>query len=140
MQRLVFCFYFIVQCTSLYGVLQQSNSLLTRYEYLGCFIDQIGQRDLNLFIGDYPQLTVEQCIQACQAEHQLFAAIQYGTECRCGNRYGRYGQATDEQCFYRCSTEEKCGGDCRNSVYRAVTLSDTGQCYQRSILVHARCI
>ena len=136
MKGLVLCFAFLVQFASADGkntardfrsILQQRNDRLDLDEYLGCFLDQIGQRDLNVFIGDYPQLTVEQCIRACQAEHQPFAAIQYGTECRCGNRYGLYGRVSDEQCSYRCPTKEVCGGDYRNSVYRVISLSDTGQ-------------
>jgi hypothetical protein len=90
-------------------------------QYLGCFIDQIGNRDLSIFIDDYEQLTPKQCILACQAQNYLYAAIQYGNECRCGQQYGKYGQVSDEQCDYLCSTAEKCGGDNRNSVYNVVS-------------------
>ena len=87
---------------------------------MGCFIDQIGNRDLNTFISDYEQLTPEQCILACGKENFLYAAIQYGNECRCGQQYGKYGQVADDECDYLCSTSEKCGGDYRNSVYKVV--------------------
>ena len=90
---------------------------LATNQYLGCFIDQIGNRDLNKFIGDYEQLTPQQCILACRAQNYRYAAIQYGDECRCGQEYGKYGQVSDDECDYLCSTAEKCGGDNRNSVY-----------------------
>lgn len=89
-------------------------------QYLGCFVDQIGSRDLNIFIGDYEQLTPEECIRACQQENYLYAGIQYGNECRCGQQFGKYGQVSDDECHYMCLTTEKCGGDYRNSVYKVV--------------------
>jgi len=91
--------------------------ILARNEYLGCFIDQIDSRDLSIFIGDYEQLTPKQCILACREQNYLYAAIQYGNECRCGQQYGKYGRVSDDECDYLCSTSEKCGGDYRNSIY-----------------------
>jgi hypothetical protein len=96
---------------------------------LGCFIDQLDNRDLGIFIGIYGQLTPAQCIQACQKQNYPYAAIQYGSECRCGQQYGKYGQVSDDECIYSCKTSEKCGGDNRNSVYsvtNSVRLSKTG--------------
>ncbi|CAF4410948.1 unnamed protein product, partial [Rotaria magnacalcarata] len=72
--------------------------------YLGCFIDQIGDRDLNIFISDYEQLTPQQCIAACREQNILYAGIQFGNECRCGQHYGKYGQVSDDECTYNCST------------------------------------
>ncbi|CAF0808010.1 unnamed protein product [Adineta ricciae] len=87
-------------------------------QYLGCFIDQIGERDLTIFIDDYEQLTPRECIIRCQKRNYPYAAIQYGSECRCGQHYGSYGQASEDECDHLCSTSEKCGGYRRNSVYR----------------------
>ena len=84
---------------------------------MGCFIDQIGDRDLNTFIGEYEQLTPKQCILACQEQNFHYAAIQYGDECRCGHQYGKYGQVSEQECGYYCPSMEKCGGDLRSSVY-----------------------
>jgi hypothetical protein len=93
-------------------------------QYLGCFIDQIGDRDLSIFIGDYKQLTPKQCILICNEQNYLYAAIQYGNECRCGQQYGKYGRVSDDECDYLCLTVEKCGGDKRNSVYDVVNSLD----------------
>jgi hypothetical protein len=91
---------------------------------LGCFIDQIDNRDLEIFINDYEQLTPEQCIFACQQLNYRYAAIQYGSECRCGEEYGKYGQVSDDECDYLCVTSEKCGGENRNSVYNFIESVD----------------
>ncbi len=99
-------------------------------QYLGCFIDRIDKRDLEIFIQDDQELTPAQCILTCQQLNHDYAAIQYGSECRCGGQYGRYGQTSDEECDYLCVTAEKCGGDKRNSVYRvggSVDLSKTSR-------------
>ena len=95
------------------------NSALD-FSYVGCFVDRIGDRDFQLFIGDSKYLTVEQCLHACQTQKSLYAAIQFGNECRCGDTYGRHGSVSDDQCSYRCSEKDSCGGEYRNSVYRLV--------------------
>ncbi len=104
--------------------MKKKDSISASNQYLGCFIDQIGSRDLNIFIGDYEQLTPKQCILACREQNFRYAAIQYGNECRCGQQYGKYGQVSDDECDYLCSTAEKCGGDYRNSVYNVINLAD----------------
>ncbi|CAF0860533.1 unnamed protein product [Didymodactylos carnosus] len=86
--------------------------------YLGCYIDQVGTRDLDTFIGD--ELSPTQCITACREQNFTYAGIQFGNECRCGQTYGLYGEVSDGECDYQCTSEEitaKCGGDNRNSVY-----------------------
>jgi len=97
--------------------------------YLGCYIDQLDNRDLQIFIDHYEKLTPTQCIVACQEKNYLYAAIQYGNECRCGQKYGKYGQVSDDECNYLCITSEKCGGENRNSIYsvmKSLDLSKTG--------------
>lgn len=94
-------------------------------QYLGCFTDQLDQRDLPVFIGSLQRLTPQRCISACEEQNYAFAGIQYGSECRCGHQYGKYGKASESECLYKCSTEEKCGGDNRNSIYSA--LNSIGQ-------------
>ncbi|CAF0976146.1 unnamed protein product [Rotaria magnacalcarata] len=114
--KIIFLLYYsIVQTAITYG----------KNPYLGCFIDQIGDRDLNIFISDYEQLTPQQCIAACREQNILYAGIQFGNECRCGQHYGKYGQVSDDECTYNCSTSEKCGGDNRNSIYNVFKSIDT---------------
>jgi hypothetical protein len=101
-------------------------------QYMGCFIDRIGDRDLNIFMTEHVQLSVQQCIDACRIEHFLYAGIQYGSECRCDNQFGKYGQVSDTECYHRCSEKDKCGGIYRNSVYHVTNRS--GICSNRSVL------
>ncbi|CAF3517864.1 unnamed protein product [Rotaria socialis] len=111
----------------LYYSIVQTTITYSKNPYLGCFIDQIGDRDLNIFISDYEQLTPQQCIAACREQNILYAGIQYGNECRCGQHYGKYGQVSDDECIYNCSTSEKCGGDNRNSIYNVFKSIDTSK-------------
>lgn len=92
--------------------------------YLGCFIDRIEERDLELFVNENDQLTPEQCISSCQELNYRYAGIQYASECRCGDQYGKHGQVSEDECGYSCSTSEKCGGDKRNSVYDVIQSKD----------------
>ncbi len=94
---------------------------------MGCFIDQIDNRDLDIFINENEQLTPAQCISTCQRLNYHYAGIQYGSECRCGQQYGKYGQVSEDECNYSCKTSEKCGGNNRNSVYDAVKSIDLSQ-------------
>jgi hypothetical protein len=123
--------YSVVQTTIIQGKKIKNILFFKNYfisalnQYLGCFIDQIGNRDLSGFIDDDEQLTPKQCILKCHEQNLPYAAIQYRSECRCGQQYGKYGQVSDDECNYRCSTSEKCGGDNRNSVYSVINSIDT---------------
>lgn len=98
-------------------------------QYLGCFVDQSAKHDFDLFVGDYEQLTPMQCIVACQKRNYSYAAVQQGSQCYCGQNYGKYGETSDDECKYLCKTSEKCGGDDRNSVYNvaeSLAVSEAG--------------
>ncbi|CAF1078621.1 unnamed protein product [Adineta steineri] len=114
MRALFLLYYLFVQLTFTYSLNQ----------YLGCFIDQLDNRDLQIFIGDYEQLTPAQCIIACRERNYDYAGIQYGNECRCGQQYGKYGRVSEDECNYACKTSEKCGGDYRNSIYSVIESVD----------------
>ena len=87
-----------------------------RASYVGCFVDQ-DDRDLPDAFMD-GNMSVERCAEHCRNER--YFGVQYGNQCFCGNRYGRYGQATDADCNMRCSGNQAqlCGGNWRNSVYQ----------------------
>ncbi|HZS39580.1 MAG TPA: WSC domain-containing protein [Polyangia bacterium] len=87
-----------------------------RAAYVGCFVDQ-DDRDLPDAFMD-GNMSVERCAEHCRNER--YFGVQYGNQCFCGNRYGRYGQAADGDCNMRCSGNQAqlCGGNWRNSVYQ----------------------
>ena len=62
-------------------------------------------------------------------QNYLYAGVQYGQECFCGNTYGSYGTSTE--CKIPCSGDPSlgsmCGGDWSNTVMH------TGVCKHDSI-------
>jgi hypothetical protein len=108
---------------------------------LGCFIDQVDNHDLDVFIGYYAQLTPEKCILACKEQNYDYAGLQYGSKCYCGQQYGKYGQVSDDDCNYSCVTSGKCGGVNRNSVYRvanSVNSPERGIFFLRLFFIYER--
>eukprot|EP01113_Clastostelium_recurvatum_P034898 TRINITY_DN4795_c0_g2_i5.p1 TRINITY_DN4795_c0_g2~~TRINITY_DN4795_c0_g2_i5.p1 ORF type:complete len:1282 (-),score=325.43 TRINITY_DN4795_c0_g2_i5:874-4719(-) len=96
------------------------------YEYVGCYRDDIrqGMRDLNMLgvttslggdivFGMTPRL----CISLCYSLGASYAGLQYGSECFCGNSYGRYGSSN--WCNFGCQSESwsTCGGNAANDIY-----------------------
>ena len=57
----------------------------------------------------------------------VFAGVQEGVHCFCGNNYGKHGPVQESDCDTTCPGEPSiaCGGDMTNSIY-------TG--YKRSVL------
>jgi hypothetical protein len=80
---------------------------------IGCFADK-DQRDLGgaqSFAND-----AGACVAYCAAKGFKYAAKQAGTQCFCGNSYGRYGSST--ACVScRGLTAGDCGGSYANFVW-----------------------
>jgi hypothetical protein len=89
--------------------------------YVGCFRDEIGNRDLGeMVIMDETLMTPSFCEAQCGKRHQFkYFALQYGLECWCGNSYGKHPQAPDSDCNMACTgdSQQHCGAGSRNSVY-----------------------
>ena len=57
--------------------------------YVGCYSDG-SPNDLSaLGLSSDPSLTQEKCWQKCRELQYLYAGLQGGNECWCGNQYGR---------------------------------------------------
>lgn len=86
--------------------------------YIGCYRDQ-GDRDLNGYFFSSDLLTPEVCSKACARMGFKYAGVQYGSQCFCGNEYGKYGPA--DNCDMKCSGDASkvCGGTWANSIYNA---------------------
>lgn len=85
----------------------------------GCFVDT-GERDLPVMVpGD--RHTPAQCRAACLQRGHTYAGVQYGGQCFCGDRFGRYGAVGMDQCQMACRADErmKCGAGWRNMIERA---------------------
>lgn len=85
-------------------------------EYLGCFRDT-SDLDLSGHLVRSAQNTPDRCIAICADLGFLYAAVQYGESCLCGDSYGRYGQA--DNCDNACTGDpaQTCGGYSANAVY-----------------------
>ena len=59
------------------------------------------------------------CIELCESLSYIYAAVQNGTECFCGNVY-QFSRAQDMDCKIDCigNIYQKCGGLWMNSVYQ----------------------
>jgi hypothetical protein len=86
---------------------------------LGCYKDE-STRDLPDQTSLSP-VSAETCINTCKQAGYSYAGVQYGSQCFCGNGYGRYGTATD--CNMTCNGDsaETCGGTWANNVYATGT-------------------
>jgi hypothetical protein len=65
--------------------------------FLGCFKDE-RDRDMPNRQGSFKLGERETCFDRCRAEGFQFAGLQWKGECWCGNDFGKYGEASADQC------------------------------------------
>lgn len=93
---------------------------VTDARYIGCYQDVAGQSDFaTLLWSRTSNNSASTCITDCLRRANMYAAMQNGTNCYCGNSFGRYGQVPYNQCRGRCTEtlNEDCGGSLTNAVY-----------------------
>ena len=100
------------------NVYRIGNQEIVQHEiaYVGCFADT-DDRDLDGPVSNSEDMTVDNCISFCANQNYVYAGVQFGQECLCGNSFGKYGQASN--CDHDCSgaSDQVCGGLWANSVY-----------------------
>ncbi|CAH1776387.1 unnamed protein product [Owenia fusiformis] len=88
-------------------------------EYLGCFEDLYGNRDLPQSTSTVGTVIPQSCIDACRNLEQgyLYAGLQNGGGCFCGTSYGKHGPST--RCDKACpgDSTQICGGYDANNIY-----------------------
>ncbi|KAF9448028.1 WSC-domain-containing protein [Macrolepiota fuliginosa MF-IS2] len=89
--------------------------------YLGCFGDNPVVRNLHHFVGGFPFLTVQDCLDQCDNLGFGFAGLEYNHECFCGNALlynAEYGPS--QNCYTACSGDSTqiCGGPNALSTYQ----------------------
>lgn len=91
---------------------------------LGCYRDAKKARLLDGYYTNFKQLnTPGKCIQLCLQSGFLYAGVQYGSECFCGNAEPpATAHLPESECGYACVGEpdQQCGG------YFAVNVYETG--------------
>merc|ERR1712001_755089 len=86
-----------------------------------CVRDSESPRLLPKYNATFPSLTPAKCIEACDDQGFLFAGVQFGHECWCGNDAPPQDRIVAmEQCNVSCSGDSalKCGAVWRMNVYR----------------------
>jgi len=90
---------------------------------IGCFKDQgdpggTKGRDLDGHMLGAPDMTAAKCRAACTAKGFQFAGTQYGSQCFCGDTYGKTGPANNCNAPCAGNPKEMCGGTWANLVYK----------------------
>ncbi|KAJ7309066.1 hypothetical protein JRQ81_008358 [Phrynocephalus forsythii] len=88
--------------------------------YIGCFSDDSRDRTLKgAVFYDLRKMTISHCQDACAERAYIYAGLEYGAECYCGNKLPAT-LAKEEECNHECKGEKGtlCGGIHRISVYR----------------------
>ncbi|KAM6162986.1 sialate:O-sulfotransferase 1 [Rhynchocyon petersi] len=96
----------------------------SRGTYVGCFSDDGQERTLKgAVFYDLRKMTVTHCQDACAERSYVYAGLEAGTECYCGNRLPAMSVGL-EGCNQECKGEKGsvCGGVGRLSVYRVEEL------------------
>ncbi|XP_032902122.1 WSC domain-containing protein 1 [Amblyraja radiata] len=100
--------------------------------HIGCFRDESKEKALKgMVFYDFRKMTVSQCQDSCAERSYLYAGLEYGAECYCGNRVTS-GNARQEDCNMECKGEKHtiCGGVNRLSVYRVEDLRPSSKRYR----------
>ena len=108
-----------------------SNKIKVKKVYLGCFKDKgdpYGTRGRDLSAAGYlndNSMSIERCLSICGQKGYRYAGVQYGNQCFCDNRYGKYGRT--DNCNMKCSGNNKeiCGGFWANSIYKVTKIGNT---------------
>ncbi|XP_008583402.1 PREDICTED: WSC domain-containing protein 1 [Galeopterus variegatus] len=92
--------------------------------YIGCFSDNSQERILKgAVFYDLRKMTVSHCQDACAERSYIYAGLEAGAECYCGNRLPAVSVGLEE-CNHECKGEKGsvCGAVGRLSVYRVEEL------------------
>ncbi|KAJ7357682.1 Kremen protein 1 [Desmophyllum pertusum] len=80
-------------------------------ELIGCYNDDkvldddyrlVKPRALGLEVGHFT--SKQDCVDQCGDKGFLYAGLQNGDLCFCGNTYDEYGRADDKECNIKCRT------------------------------------
>ncbi|XP_078082066.1 WSC domain containing 1a [Mustelus asterias] len=100
--------------------------------HIGCFRDESKEKALKgAVFYDFRKMTVSQCQDSCAERGYLYAGLEYGAECYCGNRVTSTN-ARQEDCNMECKGEKHtvCGGVNRLSVYKVEDLRPSNKRYR----------
>lgn len=107
------------------GYIATSTAAVEGYTHLGCRTEAPHRRTLPDRRIASDDLTPQACAAACSVEGFLYAGLEYGRECWCGNSLHGGSWVDDSQCDMTCAGEKTsfCGGSNRLTVYGTPVLS-----------------
>ncbi|KAF5573947.1 WSC domain-containing protein [Fusarium pseudoanthophilum] len=113
-----------------------------KFRYLGCAKDTYGSRSLNMAQTSADNMTIESCLDYCEHQGYLFAGLEYGRECYCGNAVDKNKLPVKGQlgkCEMPCAgnKEQVCGGPGALSLYQKCKASE-GSCKNAEIISRFR--
>ncbi|KAI8510256.1 hypothetical protein Bbelb_126840 [Branchiostoma belcheri] len=112
-------------------IIPRCTGLASRSEYVGCYKDTSSRTFPAGRIQNYKNMTNALCINHCAGQGYTYAVTQYSYECSCGDE-ANFAQLEpkrpEHECNFKCSgnSEEKCGGNWRNSVYKLPEKASSG--------------
>ncbi|KAJ6505171.1 hypothetical protein C8R45DRAFT_545444, partial [Mycena sanguinolenta] len=90
------------------------------WKSIGCQTDSTSERALKHLVAlSSPNMTVESCLDSCEADDYVLGGVEFGDECYCGNAL-LYGHGLSGACSQACSgnASELCGGPNALNVYQ----------------------
>ncbi|KAH9987623.1 copper radical oxidase [Russula compacta] len=77
---------------------------------VGCYTDNVASRTLtSATYTDTTDMTVENCVNFCNNQHYIYAGVEYGQECYCGNNISNGGTNASNRII--------CGAGSRLNLY-----------------------
>ncbi|KAI0246523.1 copper radical oxidase [Lactifluus subvellereus] len=99
----------------------QQRDLPPGWTSLGCYTDDVAARTLtSAEYTNATDMTVEKCVNFCKDQYFIYAGVEYGEECYCGNEISNGSEPTSAgNCSMVCSGDsyESCGGPNRLNLY-----------------------
>ena len=91
-----------------------------------CFVDSSNQILSGYNLINDTSMTIEKCKQLCRSKEFLFAGVESGNECHCGNDVPMI-TAPSRECYLQCAGDQtqKCGGHWRVNVYSIAPTTTT---------------
>ncbi|XP_056020701.1 zonadhesin-like isoform X2 [Ostrea edulis] len=96
-----------------------TSNFVRRKGLVGCHVDG-WYRTLGGAFRRSRYMTINKCLNICKRKRNIYAGVEYGRECFCGNSIRRKKKVALSQCKMPCSgyKKEGCGGTWRIAIYR----------------------
>ncbi|KAJ0165994.1 WSC domain-containing protein [Colletotrichum tanaceti] len=86
-----------------------------------CYTDSPSSRALSYKVPSFDTFSAAQCVSKCAGLNYLYAGLEYGSECYCGNTIDNGNGPAASGCDMSCAGNraDTCGGAGRINVYQA---------------------